>query len=532
MAKSILDYFPLEKMRLGQEKALLFIEKSVRAGYRDIIFQGPTGCGKSLVLSTVCNWAKAEVPELEGVGGGFYLTAQKLLQNQLEADIPRFLPGLGHMRSLKSSVEYECSTNANCGFGSLKKCGSSSCPYKQAKAAFLSSTIAVTNYAYFFSERRYVGKLEKRQVLALDECHGLERNIISFVDLKVSEDMLEKFAPTLSKFPPMGNLFELLDWLAEVYLKETDDRLTVLRMLAEGQGKDDLARDVWALDQHISKIRRAIEDARSKPDDWVFWKEETKSGKVEYIARPLFAAPFKKEMVDDGASLRVYASAYPGEKQIFCRSLGLDPDQTPMCRLASDFPVENRPIIVFGVGSMSRRCQEQTMPALLLAVEKIVNKHTDTRGIIHGHSYDICDKIYRRLSVGPHAHRLIFPRKATEREDACALHSSMPGGILITPSMTEGFDFKDDMCRWQILPKIPYASLGDAQVKAKAERDPSWYSCETVKAIIQTCGRSTRSSTDHSVTYILDDDFWTLFRKAEYMFPNWFKDAIKDGRNK
>ena len=275
MAKSILDYFPLEKMRPSQEKGLLFIEKSVRAGYRDIILQAPTGMGKSAALSTVCNWVAEEVPELEGVPGGYYLTAQKLLQDQLEADVPRYLPGLGRMRSIKSAVEYECLTNKNCGFGALKKCGRSACPYKMAKAAFLSSTIAVTNYSYFFAERRYAGKLEKRRLLALDECHQTERQIIRFVDLKVSEDMLEKFAPTLMCFPQMRSLFELLDWLVEVYLKETDDRLTVLRMLAEGQGKDDLAKDVWALDHHICKVRRAIEDARSKPDDWIFWQDKS-----------------------------------------------------------------------------------------------------------------------------------------------------------------------------------------------------------------------------------------------------------------
>jgi Rad3-related DNA helicase len=237
-------------------------------------------------------------------------------------------------------------------------------------------------------------------------------------------------------------------------------------------------------------------------------------------------------MVDDGGALRIYASAYPGEKRVFCRSLGLVADDTPMCRLTSDFPVEHRPIIIFGVGSMSKRNQESTLPALLLAVEKVVGKHADSRGIIHGHSYDLCDKIFQRLSGTVHAGRLIFPRKADEREAACELHASMPGGVLITPSMTEGFDFKDDMARWQIIPKVPYPSLGDRQVKAKADQDPEWYSCETVKAIVQTCGRVVRSTEDHAVTYILDDDFWTLMRKADYMFPQWFVDAVKDARKK
>jgi Rad3-related DNA helicase len=111
MATSILDFFPLEVIRPAQEKSLLFIEKSVIAGYRDIILQAPTGAGKSGILSAVCNWA-AKQDQLEGFPGGYYLTAQKLLQDQLENDVPRYRPGLNFMRSIKSSTEYECPTLA------------------------------------------------------------------------------------------------------------------------------------------------------------------------------------------------------------------------------------------------------------------------------------------------------------------------------------------------------------------------------------------------------------------------------------
>jgi ATP-dependent DNA helicase DinG len=529
MGKSILDYFPLEQIRQKQEQSLLFIEDRVKKGYRDIILQAPTGIGKSGILSTVCNWVAVECPELEGVKGGYYLTGQKLLQDQLEGDIPRYKQGLGYMRSIKSSVEYPCATHKNCGFGARAKprCGCDVCPYRRAKAAFISSTIAVTNYSYFFAERRYAGMLEKRQVLACDECHNTERQIITFVDIKLSEEMLEKFCPTITSLPKLTDIHEMIDFVKTEYLQECDARLSILITLASDTDSDDLAKDAFNLDQHICKVRRAIEDIERDPSEWVFWME-VNNEKTEYIARPLRAAPFKAEMVDAGASLRIYASAYPGEKKIFCRSLGLDPDTTPLCRLASDFPLKNRPIIVFGVGSMSKRNQQQTLPSMLLAVEKIVEKHKEDRGLIHGHSYDICNKIHDRLAAGPHAHRLIFPKKADEREAAMELHASMPGAILITPSMTEGFDFKDDLARWQILPKIPYPSLTNKQVAAKAEQDPEWYSCETVKSIIQACGRAVRSATDHAVTYILDDDFWFLMRKADYMLPKWFAEAVTD----
>jgi ATP-dependent DNA helicase DinG len=533
---NILDFFPLDRIRSSQEKSLQFVERSVDDGYRDIIIQAPTGSGKSAILIAICNWVKSR-EDIAGIKGGYYLTAQKLLQTQLENDQPILLPGLNSLCSIKSSVEYPCNVYSNCGFGARAKqkcpCQGVECAYKAAKGRFLASTTAVTNYAYFFAERRYAGMLEKRQVLALDECHNVERQVIRFVDLKISESQLEKFAPTvMGAVPQINSLEELLSWVGTVYIREAISRLEVLKLLAEGSRNDQDSKDVFDLDQHICKTNRALKDAKDNPKQWIFWAEKDLEGKQEFIARPLHAAPFMDEMVNNGATLRIYTSAYPGEKTIFCRALGLDVNETPMCKLKSDFAPENRRVIVFGVGPMGKKFQEQTMPLVLKAVDKIVNKHAAERGIIHGHSYDICQKIYDHLLKGPNASRLVFPKKADQREEAFNRHGDFEGSILITPSMTEGFDFKDDLARWQIMPKIPWPSLGDRQVKAKADLDPDWYSCETVKAVIQTCGRICRNVKDYGMTYILDDDFWFLMRKAEHMFPKWFLDSVSDARTK
>jgi ATP-dependent DNA helicase DinG len=544
---SILDFFPLQRIRPSQEKSLLFVEQNILDGYRDIIIQAPTGSGKSAILIAICNWIKSR-DDIPGVKGGYYLTAQKLLQTQLENDQPILREGLNNLRSIKSSVEYPCPVHKNCGFGSRAKekcpCQGIDCAYKAAKGRFLASTIAVTNYAYFFAERRYAGKLEPRQLLALDECHNVERQVIRFVDLTINEAQLEKFAPTImGQVPPIDTLEELLAWVENVYVKEAISRLEALLELSEHgrdshepdgrpRGGDQFARDAFDLDQHICKTNRAIKDAKENPKQWIFWTERDAENKAQFIARPLHSGPFMDEMVDKGGTVRVYTSAYPGEKTIFCRSLGLNPDATPMCRLRSDFDPKNRRVVVFGVGQMGRKFQEETMPLVLKAVDKIVDKHKAERGIIHGHSYDICNKINAHLQNGDHGHRVIFPTKADQREEAFNRHAAMEGSILITPSMTEGFDFKDELARWQIMPKIPWPSLGDRQVKAKADMDPDWYSCETVKAVIQTCGRICRNVNDYGMTYVLDDDFWYLYKKAEHMFPKWFKESIVNAREK
>lgn len=92
--------------------------------------------------------------------------------------------------------------------------------------------------------------------------------------------------------------------------------------------------------------------------------------------------------------------------------------------------------------------------------------------------------------------------------------------------MTEGYDFKDDQARWQIIAKIPYPYLGDRQVEAKKNMDPAWYDLQTIMSIVQASGRVCRSKEDHGVTYVLDSDFKSLWDKRKEMFPPWFRKAV------
>ena len=44
-------------------------------------------------------------------------------------------------------------------------------------------------------------------------------------------------------------------------------------------------------------------------------------------------------------------------------------------------------------------------------------------------------------------------------------------------------------------------------------KNKGWYALQTAKSIVQACGRSVRSSEDSAVTYILDSDWNTFYRK-------------------
>lgn len=527
----ISQFFPLEVPREKQLRALEFIQSSVDAGYTDIVIGAPTGIGKTGIGVSACFWGFHL--NLPGTSGGYYLVTQKMLQDQLENDLPRYREGLRSGASLKSASEYECPTFKACSIGlavtKKRPCPmGESCTYKRARNTFLSAPLAVTNYPYFLTERTHVGKFPLRRVLVADECHTLERQLIRFVDLVVSETTLPDFAPTIPNIPNPKNLREYVNWIKTDYIPVICERAESMLEFASDatRGSEKMIKDAFKLDQHVSKVRKAVELIEANPKDWIFWVSEDNDGKKEYIARPLNAAPFAP-LVTGMGTVRIYMSAFPGNKRIFCRSLGLDQSRVAWCSLKSTFPVQNRPIIIGSVGSMSRRNLESSLPQFLKTLDKIFARHHSEKGLIHCNSYALGKIIFDHFRHTAHGQRLIFPQKADDRDPAFEQHCSSDfPTVLLTPSMTEGFNFNGNLARWQVIAKVPYPSLGDHQIMAKKDQDQDWYHLETIKTIIQAAGRIVRSDTDIGYTYILDSDFDRLFEQCQDYFPRWFTDAF------
>ena len=100
--------------------------------------------------------------------------------------------------------------------------------------------------------------------------------------------------------------------------------------------------------------------------------------------------------------------------------------------------------------------------------------------------------------------------------------------VLVSPSMSEGVDLRDDLARFQILLKVPYPSLGDKLVRKRMHKWSWWYPMQTVKTVVQAVGRAIRNEDDHAVTYILDADWRRFYGQNKELFPAAFKDAVKE----
>lgn len=535
-----LNFFPMDAIRDKQQAALEFAQRALDRGFRDILIAAPTGLGKSGIGSALCFWAAQAAFQLrlkpDTQAGGYYLVTQKLLQDQLADDVRNYNPRLRDSHTLKSATEYRCVQYGDCMTGRRmekeKMCGQlkdRTCPYMQARTAFARAQMSVTNYPYFFAERSFVQALKPRKILIADECHSLEDQILGFVELLINEETVKKYTPML-ELPRLKTLKSFSQWVADEFIPPLQNRVTMLTekiRVTEGGTRQD-QRELHMLENYVSRSINAMNEIVRHPDNWVYWQETDKKGNLISSAKPIDAAPFVPELLLDAAEVRVYMSAYPGPKHTFCKSLGLDPDQVASASYGSTFDPERRPVHLTFIGSMSRANIETTQPSMLRQIARIAKVHATEKGVIHTHSYKLGKAVYDYLVQAGLTDRVLFPDNSRDRTDAWELHStSTTPSILISPSMTEGFNMIDDLARWQIIAKVPFPYLGDEQVKAKKARNPEWYVLQTCMTIIQACGRVMRSHEDHGVTYILDLDFKRLYTQNKHFFPKWFTSAFK-----
>jgi ATP-dependent DNA helicase DinG len=553
----ILQFFPLAEPRTKQVKCLEYIKAKIEAGFTDIVVAAPTGTGKSAIGVAAGFWIASHAPAHEIKRGAYYLVTQKLLQDQITNDIPRYNENCKNCVSIKTSEEYPCPDYMDCGTGirvsnaasrisgltpeqknkvspealakKTRRCSclvENNCSYKMAKARWLGATLSITNYAFFFTSKLYTDDLKPRQLLICDEAHSVEEQIIRFIDGAVSLSQVKKWTQ-IATMPRFDKIAQYVEWVKNVYVPKLDvvyQEMTDLELLSEG---DKVSKELVELDKYICKLKRAVQYLHENQENWVFWCDESQDGtEMQYIVRPVFGAPFARIFLNSLAPIRLYLSAYPGTNTVFRRSLAIQKEKLAWAGMKSDFPKERRLIHAYNFGSMGSASKVESIPHVCRAIVKIASKYPDDRGLIHCSSYELGNHIHQALENAGQLARLNFPKTADDRELAFKTHSETPSSILISPSMTEGYDFFGDKARWQIIAKVPYPYLGDKQIARKLELDPEWYQMRTIMSIIQACGRICRSSDDWGITYILDSDFKRLWAKTEYMIPDWFKEAV------
>ena len=539
---SLQDAFPFDEPRQAQIDAIAFtINTFLKSDKRFCIIEAGTGVGKSAIgvtIGRVLNSKYQQMTDQDPIKGTYFVTTQKILQEQYVKDFG----GYGKkMKSIASSANYPCRYHKGNSCGESKqllrtaersskffKVCTMNCNYNQAKDAFINSPESVVNFPYLLTEATYSGKLKPRHLLVLDEAHNIESELSRFIEVSVSEWFSKK---TLKAgWSKAETQFQAHKWISEVYYTKVCDRLKHIEGMMSKYGglKDKLdemmgfAKQLDMLRSHVDRLRMFLK--HYDKENWIVEFEDYKGkGKRRITFKPVDVSKFGQDYLFRLGTKVLMMSATILDREAFCQSLGISADDVEFLSLPSPFPTENRPIIELPVGPMNAKEIDNTLPKMAKVVEELLEAHPDEKGIVHCHTFKIANYLKDNIK----SKRLLI-HETSNREEMLQKHmqSSKPT-VLLSPSMSEGVDLRDDCSRFQIICKIPYPYLGDKVVKKRMHKWPGWYPLQTAKSIVQSVGRSIRSVDDHAVTYILDGQWRSFYGRHKKFFPDDFKNCIK-----
>lgn len=557
MDPDIRNHFPFRdaegkpSIRSAQTQALDLVLKSAAERKKFTIIEAPTGVGKSGIAIATGSWAKTQPCTRErDQQGSIILSTQKTLTAQYMKDFAS--QGL---LELKGRSNYSCARHeTDCASaavfqrnaadetpedGEEASCAKAGrCPYDSAKKVFMGSPIGVTNFSYYLTETMYAGHLKPRNYLVLDETHNVENQILGFTDTLFTQNHAAELDLSLPIFKhgDKQNVPNAIKWLEDVatpkmveHIRDLERQVEVAKQAGERHEAITLAKKF----QRWTTFKERVDMFREtpRPIDWIAFSDmdpRTGKGTKNLVIKPLTATLFAEDILFRKAANIVMMSATILNHDTFMRNLGISASDANTMSLNSDFPIENRPIFFRPVGNMSAKTKAAAMPLLADYTTKLLKKYEGKKGIIHTHSYDVQRHFVEYLTAQGHGHRIITHTNLPgSREAAVAAHlAAAHDTILVSPSMTEGLDLKEDLSRFQIILKVPYPYL-DPYVLARKDRDSSWYAWQTALTLVQATGRSVRSATDKAHTWILDEAFQYFLLRNENMFPQWWKDSIQ-----
>lgn len=526
------SYFPFSAYRDPQGRSIEAVVDGFMNGKKYAIIEAGTGIGKSAIGLTIARYLNdyLSITDNTYANGSYFLTTQKILQDQYEKDFDKF-----GLISLYSSSNYSCTrkrgnacsdtflelkagdtTNESCKFD---------CVYKNKKKIFIESNLSITNFSYFLTEINYSKKLPKKKLLIIDEAHNLENELTRFIEISISTFFAEKILKLqIPKEEELNTQLRVFNWVENVYFPTLKSRkefmekqISQLGLSAKLTDHISLQKQIDMMSSHYSKIQKFL-DLYDK-ENWVCEEEQTeKLGYTKFNFKPIDISHYAQEYLLNYAEKVVFMSATIVSHEGFMETLGIKPEQTVLIKEASPFDPKNKPTLFSPVGSMSSNNIDDTLPKLVLAIKDILDNHKKEKGIIHTHSTKVANYIKNNLKSS----RLLLAH-GVDRDKVLQQHmTSDKPTVLLSPSMAEGVDLKDNLSRFQILCKIPFPYLGDKVVRKKMHKWKWWYDTQTVRTIIQSIGRSIRNENDYAVTYILDSDWERVYKKNTQLFPEDF----------
>lgn len=466
----------------------------------------PTGFGKSLTYAAMAVLTGART---------VVLTATKALQDQLMVDFeelgwvdvrgqsnymcaaPDRKPEWSHL--FRRGQQYTAAQGP-CRWGMRCDLKEGGCPYydriRQAARTVKDGGVAITNYDFWLHNRDKLGKVD---LLIMDEAHQAPDELNDFLSFRLAKrDLVQA-----GNFPASDDLKLWQDWSlwAAERLQQRCESMTPPPM------------ELIRLAHSVKRMSELI-----VAGDWVV-EDLGKEFAFDCIDSDRFG-----QHLWGGVSKVLMVSATIN--LMTATSLGIDKAKVKRWEAKSRFPIERRRTwAVNGAPQMSFRTADAAKSIWANLIDRIVEARGDRKGIIHTHSFERAKFIQGKSRFS--SRMMINDSRSTK--DVVAAFRSLPansGRILLSPSVTTGWDFPGQDCEYQIIAKIPFPDLRTKAAKVRSARNREWAGYDAAQTIVQASGRGMRSADDRCETFIVDGNFgWWYDRNWRYT-PRWWQEAL------
>lgn len=198
----------------------------------------------------------------------------------------------------------------------------------------------------------------------------------------------------------------------------------------------------------------------------------------------------------------------------------------------STFPVEHRPVYIWDarprvmVDHRMSYADERIWISRIDAIIRSRAAELDRSGIVHSVSYARAKRI---MELSRFRDRMIWHDDSSGSTKAIAEFERQAGkgAVLVSPSVTMGVNFPDDICRWICVAKMPYPDMRSPIMQRRAKLDKRYAGYLMMKALVQSCGRGVRHMHDWCESIIVDSKALGYFKAYVEFAPSYFRQAVR-----
>jgi Rad3-related DNA helicase len=346
-------------------------------------------------------------------------------------------------------------------------------------------------------------RFDERNVLIVDEAHEMEGILREFatLDFTVSKLIPENLLPDMKK--------QDISYWVEYFSNPELMPKTAVKKEAYDACLETLRKRISEF--NTSYVAKVVVDDRLK--------------KTTFLFIPLSVGKEANNLIFSCASKALLMSGTIYNKDIYCKSIGIAPEEAYFIRIPSSFPEDSRPIIckpqyLIDTSHAKWKDNKEGIGEIL---ESILEKFEDVKGLIHAPSYSACTEIKAMLNN---------PRIKTHTtenfiHELDKFYKASGNGVFLSPTCYQGVDFKQDRARFQIIIRVPYSNTSDEFMAYNVENNYPWYNHQALVTFGQQIGRINRSEDDFGVTILMDERFLKFLRRNYGVLPMWLRNSIK-----